>query len=262
MSRKPDTLDSIAADVRNGIERGYYDVRRGAKHRPTSLRQAVARRRGRAIIAEVKFASPAHGRIRAASDPVAVAQQMVAGGAVALSVLTEPTHFAGHLTNLARIRPTVRVPLLMKDFIVAEVQLRAAERLGADAVLLIATLFRRHHCDLSLREMIRHAHDRGLEVLLEAYSRTEFEEALASEADVLGINNRDLRSMTVDLAKTERILRACPPHRRLVVSESGIETPEDIQRLRQAGAHGFLVGTSIMREADPQAAIRRLMKLA
>jgi indole-3-glycerol phosphate synthase len=149
----------------------------------------------------------------------------------------------------------------MKDFVLAEVQLGAAKALGADAVLLVATLFRRHLCDLSLRAMIRHAHDRGFEVLLEAYTRSEFEDALATEADVLGINNRDLRSMTVDLGNTERILRACPPSGRLVVSESGIETVADIRRLRRAGADGFLVGTSIMRAVDPEAAVRELVNL-
>jgi indole-3-glycerol phosphate synthase len=254
-----DILDKIARDVRRTVDAGYYRVPDQPTHTPVSLRAAILQHPQTPIIAEVKFASPSHGTIRSAENPEQIARQMVAGGAAALSVLAEPTHFGGHLENLRAVRKAVQAPVLMKDFVLSSEQLHAARALGADAILFIVALFDRHYCEGELPAMVKQAHTLGLEVLVEAYTEQEFRTALNSDADLLGINNRDLRSMAVDLGNTERILQRVNARGRLVVSESGIETPADIARLRATGAHAFLIGASIMRAPNIAEAVQRLV---
>jgi len=198
------------------------------------------------IIAEVKVASPSSCAIMEEADVGEIALAMERGGAIALSVITEPMFFRGSLEAFLEVRRRVQLPLLMKDIIVSGAQLEAARALGADAVLFIQTLFKRGYCEDDVNAMIAEAHSKGLEVLLEAHTQSEFESAVKTEADLVGINNRDLGTLSVELEVTRSILLACPTNGKLVVSESGIKTPEDIRFLREAGAQAFLVGSAIV----------------
>ncbi|WP_407934024.1 indole-3-glycerol phosphate synthase [Halocatena halophila] len=189
----------------------------------------------RPVIAEIKPTSPTTDGIRA-DDPVALAQSMIAGGAAAISVLTEPDHFGGSIETLTRVRNAVSVPVLRKDFILRESQLDAV---AADLVLLIARF-----CN-DLPAMVAAARERGFQVLVEVHSREELRSAIEAGASIIGINNRDLASLTVDLGTFERLAPAVPDDR-LVVAESGMSTPADCRRMVAAGADALLIGTAIM----------------
>jgi indole-3-glycerol phosphate synthase len=215
---------------------------------------AALRGRAPAVIAEVKQASPSKGVIRADCDPVAIARGYAAAGAAAISVLTEERYFRGRLEDLEPIRAAVDVPLLRKDFLFDPYQLIEARAWGADAVLLIvAMLDSRQLADLHAA-----ATSLGLDVLVEAHTAAEVEHAAAAGATVIGVNNRDLQTFVTTLATAER-LRPLVPVGALAVAESGIETSADVARLRAAGYQAFLVGESLMRAADPGAALRALL---
>ncbi len=184
---------------------------------------------------------------------------MVAGGACALSILTDPDSFDGSLSTLGLVTQNIPVPVLMKDIIVSPRQLRAGANLGADAVVLISELFTRKLGELSLDEMIEESSRLGLEVLAEANSSREFELLSQHRADLYGINNRDLSTLKVELSRTEKILAEAKRPDRPIVSESGIESGEDIRRLKRAGAEVFLVGTSVMRSMDVEGKVRELV---
>lgn len=207
-----------------------------------------------AVIAEVKKGSPSKGIIRPDFDPVAIAGTYQEYGATCLSVLTDEHFFYGHLRNLGRIREAVGLPLLRKDFICDPYQIVEAKAFGADAVLLIAAML-----DLGqLREFAALAADFQLDVLLEVHDENELERALQVPVELIGINNRSLRTFVTDLATTERLLPLIPADR-LVVAESGIHTRADVERLQRAGASGFLVGESLMRETDIGAKLQELL---
>ena len=242
----PDFLDTLAQDAKKTVNKGYYTVSTQATFSPVSLKKAVVENRRNAVITEVKAASPSRGTIRESFDPKAVAAAMKNGGATGISVLTEPKHFNGSLSILAQVRETVELPILMKDIFVSPAQLEAASRSGANAVLLIQALFERGYCELRLDEMISEAHARNLEVLLETHNESEFCSAVETDADLVGINNRDLKSLKVDIGVTERILKKCDSHGRVVVSESGVMSISDLVFLRGCGAQAFLIGSAIM----------------
>ena len=187
------------------------------------------------IVAEVKPTSPTTEGTNE-GDPVALAREMVAGGATALSVLTEPEHFGGSPENLRRIREAVDVPVLRKDFLLHEAQLDAVE---SDLVLLIARFVD------DLEGLLSAARDRGFQVLVEAHTRAELDEALAAGAEIVGINNRDLARLEVDLATFEELAPRVPDDVTLI-AESGVSSPADVRRMREAGADALLVGTAIM----------------
>jgi len=206
------------------------------------------------IIAEVKKGSPSKGVIRPDFDPLSIAETYAAGGATCLSVLTDERFFLGHLRYLALIREQVRLPLLRKDFVCDPYQIVEARWAGADAVLLIAAML-----DLSqLLDFAACAREFSLDVLLEVHDEAELETALQTDCELIGINNRDLRTFVTDLATTERLLPMIPPGR-FVVAESGIHTRADVERLQTAGAGAFLVGESLMREADIEAKLHELL---
>jgi len=187
-------------------------------------------------IAEVKPTSPTtEGERR--EDPVELAEQMVAGGAAALSVLTEPEHFGGTTDDLEAIREAVDVPVLRKDFLLSEAQLDAVE---ADVVLLIARFV-----GDDLADLLAAARERGFQVLVEVHDRDELRRALAAGADIVGVNNRDLAKLEVDLSTFEAVAPQVPDDVTLI-AESGITTPADARRMREAGADGLLVGSAIM----------------
>ncbi|MFC6731954.1 MULTISPECIES: indole-3-glycerol phosphate synthase [unclassified Haladaptatus] len=219
---------------------------------PRSLRSAfdAAAAEGRVpILSEVKPTSPTTEGIRA-DDPAELAREMVAGGASAISVLTEPDHFGGSLDNLRAVREAVDVPVLRKDFILREEQLDGVE---ADVILLIV----RFVSDLD--GLLTAARERGFQVLVEVHTEAELEAALDAGADIIGINNRDLTSLSVDLGTFERLAPKVPDDV-LCIAESGVSTPEDVARMREAGADGLLIGTAIM-DGDVTENTRRLSQL-
>lgn len=255
----PDYLDFLVQEALKTIDLGYYELDSTITRRQLSLKEAILKCRYAPIIAEIKPSSPSHGKLRQISNPVEVAEAMKRGGAVGISILTEPKTFNGSIETLAKVCGSVGVPVLMKDIILDPVQLDAAYKAGAHAVLLIYQVFLRKYSRCSLEEMIQMAHVRGLEVLLETHTKMEFENALLSEADLIGINNRDLASLKVDLKVTESILKDVNPKEKIVVSESGIQTREDVLRLKRSGARAFLVGSAVMAAENIEEKVRELV---
>ncbi len=241
-----DFLDVLARDAQQTIGEGYYEVATQDLFPSISLKKAIMESEKNAVITEVKAASPSRGTIKNNFEPDAVARAMEKGGATGISVLTEPKHFNGSLGYLTKVRKAVKLPLLMKDIILNPLQLETASKIGANAVLFIEALFQREYCKYKLNEMVALAHARNLEVLLETHSEEEFQSAIESDADLIGINNRDLRTLEVDLGITERILKRHSPHEKIVVSESGIMTATDLLFLRNCGAQAFLIGSAVM----------------
>jgi indole-3-glycerol phosphate synthase len=217
-----------------------------------ALREAPAPR----VIAEIKRRSPSRGEIRPDFDPVGCAKAYVEAGAAAISVLTDERFFGGQLDYLDLVRRAVPLPLLRKDFVVDPYQVDEARVAGADAVLLIAGALSAE----SLIDLRARALGLGMDALVEVHDEEELERALGSGADLIGINNRDLRSFQTDLGVTERLAPRIP-RGIVVVSESGIFTPEDVLRLTDAGAHAFLIGESLMREDDVGIALRRVRRV-
>jgi len=208
------------------------------------------------ILFQKKKASPSKGVICEPFDPVAIARSYAAGGAVAISVLTEERYFQGHLDYLAAIHAAVSLPLLRKDFLFDPYQLYEARAYGADAVLLIAA--GEVLSDALLRELVQLAEALEMSALVEIHDRDELQRALRCGARLLGINNRDLRTFHTTLATTEALAPLVPPQV-LVVAESGIETPNDIERLERAGVGAFLIGETLMRAADPGRKLAELL---
>jgi indole-3-glycerol phosphate synthase len=255
-----DFLDVLALDAKETIRKGYYEVPTRTRAVPISLKRAIMASKNAPVITEIKAASPSAGVIRQNLEAVELARAMEKGGAVGISVLTEPTHFQGSLNSLAEARKTVKLPILMKDIILSPVQVEAASKVGANAVLLIQALFDREYCECSLKEMIKEAHLKNLEVLLETHNKDEFRSAVDTDADLVGINNRDLRTLIrVDLNVTRRILENNDAKGKIIVSESGINAPADIHFLRACGAHAFLIGSAIMRVDNVEEKIKELV---
>jgi len=254
-----DFLDTLGRDAKETVGMGYYKVVKAAARSALSLKEAVLKCGGVPIIAEIKVASPSSGTLRENVDVKKVALAMEKGEAVGISVLTEPKHFMGSLEAFAEVRKQVRLPLLMKDIIVSKAQIDAAAKIGADAILLIEPLFKRGYCECGTHSMIKYAHLRNLEVLLEAHTEEEFLSASETEADLVGINNRDLKTLEVDLETTRRILARNNAKEKLIVSESGIQTPAEIRFLHECGANAFLVGSSIMKAENIEEKVRELV---
>ncbi len=256
-------LDEILEHKRGELERARRRTppetlaarARAVAGAPRGFRRAVASGPRPRIVAEIKRRSPSRGEIRQDFDPVACAKAYADAGAAALSVLTDAHYFGGELGFLEQVRAAVGLPLLRKDFLIDPYQVDEARVHGADAVLLIAAA-------LSPEDLVAlrvHARGRGLDALVEVHDEGELETALAAGADLIGINNRDLRSFEVDLGVSER-LAARVPEGVVLIAESGIFTPADVARLEAAGAHACLVGESLMREPDLGLALRRLRR--
>lgn len=215
-----------------------------------------------AVIAEVKKASPSKGIIRPDFDPVAIARSYEAGGAAALSVLTDLSYFQGSLDYLREIRTAVSLPLLRKDFIIDGAQILEARAAGADAILLIVAAFAGPSADgrtvAELAELLKLTRELGMDALVEVHDEAEMRIAAELKADLIGINNRDLRTFVTDLAVTERVAGLCPEGA-LLVSESGLFTAAEVRRVHAAGARAILVGESLMRQPEPGAGIGPLL---
>lgn len=214
---------------------------------PTALGGQVA------VIAEVKRRSPSAGEIRGDVDVVAQASRYEAGGAAAVSVLTDEPHFGGRLADLEAVRAAVSLPLLRKDFTLEAVQLWEARAAGASAILLIARILD----DAELADLLALARSLGLAALVEVHTAPELERALSVGARLVGVNNRDLDRFATDLGVTERLAGAVPPEC-VLVGESGIRTRAAVARLARAGVDAVLVGEALMRGDDPAAAVRAL----
>ncbi len=220
------------------------------------FRAALAAAQGTALIAELKKASPSKGVIRADFDAVAIAQTYAENGATCLSVLTDERYFQGKLDYLHLIREVVAVPLLRKDFIVDPWQIAESRAAGADAILLIVAAL----CPQDLRGLIKMAAEYDLAALVEVHDAEEMQEALDAGAELIGINNRNLHTFRTTLSVTLDLLPTLPADpNRLIVSESGIFTRQDVETLEAANVHAILVGESLMREADIGAKVRELL---
>jgi len=241
-----DFLDLLAYVAQRTIASGYYEKVTPIESKRVSLKKAILDCQVNPVITEIKAASLSAGIIRRNVKNAMIAKAMEDGGATAISVLTEPKQFNGSLEALAQAREVVKLPILMKDIILSPVQIEAASKIGANAVLLIKSLFDRDYGEKSLNEMINAAHVLGLEVLLETHTESEFRSVLETDADLIGINNRNLATLKVDLNVTKNILAKNDSNGKVVVSESGIKMPEDIRFLRESGACAFLVGSAIM----------------
>jgi indole-3-glycerol phosphate synthase len=224
-------------------------VRHGA------FRSALSRTNRVNVIAECKRRSPSRGVIRAEYDPVTIARSYESAGAAAISVLTEPTFFDGALEHLSVVRTAVATPLLRKDFVISEYQLLEARAAGADAVLLIVAAL----SDQELRHLLTAARSLGLDALVEVHDDLELSQAIDVGADVIGVNNRNLRTLAVDVEASERLIAKMPSHV-VAVSESGLKTSADVRRLRQSGYHAFLIGERFMTAPDPGALLADLLE--
>ncbi len=255
-----DFLDVLAQDAKETVRRGYYESPAETAGVHTSLKRAIMESKTAPLITEIKAASPSAGVIRKDIAAAELAKSMERGGAVGLSVLTEPTHFHGALNSLIAARKAVNLPILMKDIILNPLQLEAASKVGANVVLLIQALFDRGYCEGTVQEMIQLAHSRNLEVLLETHNETEFRSAVATDADLIGINNRNLETLKVDLNATKQILQNNDAKGKIVISESGVNTPADIRFLHTCGARAFLVGSAIMRSSNVEEKVKELVQ--
>jgi indole-3-glycerol phosphate synthase len=226
---------------------------------PRGLREALAKGRRPRVIAEIKRRSPSRGEIRADFDPVALAKAFAEAGAAALSVLTDERYFGGRLEYLELVREAADVPVLRKDFAIDTYQIDEARARGADAVLLIVAAFAGGGGARRLAALRERAAELGLDALVEVHDASELDAALAIGADLVGINNRNLRTFEVDLGTTEGLAGRIPEGV-VLVAESGIFTNDDIRRLERAGARAFLVGESLMREPDVGLALRNLRR--
>ena len=205
------------------------------------------------VIAEVKRRSPSAGAIHETLDPVAHARAYAAGGAIGISVLTEPAFFGGSLEDLRRVAAAVSLPVVRKDFLLEELQLVEARAAGAAAVLIIVRILEPQR----VRSLVRAAHDLGLAALVEVHTAGELETAVAAGATIVGVNSRDLDSFTIDRDAADRLI-AQVPRDLVTVAESAIAGRGDVERVGAAGADHVLVGTAVARLADPQDAVRGL----
>jgi indole-3-glycerol phosphate synthase len=261
----PDLLAAIVASARRDLA-----VRRRAVPEPAlearvtarvsppngaAFSARLARPGGVNIIAECKRRSPSRGVLAPSYDPVGQALAYERGGAAAISVLTEPSFFDGALDHLAAVRHAVAVPLVRKDFLVDEYQVLEAAAYGADAVLAIVAALSAN----DLARLLAAAASLGLATLVEVHDEAELDCALASGATIVGVNNRNLRTLAVDTAVSERLARRIPAHV-VAVSESGLTSADDVARMQALGYRAFLVGERLMTSADPERDLRTLVQ--
>ena len=257
-------LDRIVADTKRALQVrqntiSLTEMQRMAlaQSEPLDFNAALKSRGRIRLIAEVKKASPSKGIIRINFDPIEIAKIYASNGAAAISVLTEAGHFMGNLDYLKEIRDTLgnhRPPLLRKDFILDAYQVYESRAFGADAILLITAILTPE----KLRTLMDLSKSLGMHCLVEVHNETELETALNNNAEIIGINNRDLQTFNVDLTTTKRLYHLIPPGK-VVVSESGIKSHEDIQKLEQWGVNAVLIGEAFMSAPDIAAKMREML---
>ena len=251
-------LKKLVNNSQMAIDDGVYDVDVSLQRSNKDFIEIINTNPHPTLLTEIKFASPSLGKIRTLTDPVSIARQMIAGGSKALSVLTQPNLFHGSPEYFIKVREAVDVPLLMKDIMIDNIQIDAAEKIGADYMLLIQSLFDQGFLK-EIDEFVAYAQKKGLKVLLEVHTKQEFENALKTKADLIGINNRNLDTLEIELKTTESVLEGYEKSRP-ILSESGINTPEDIRYLKKCGADAFLVGSSIMKSDNIKEQVRGLVE--
>jgi indole-3-glycerol phosphate synthase len=245
------SIKRLVENSYKAIDKGVYETKQLFTHDTISLRKAITLCAHAPLVTEVKFSSPSQGKIRSKAEPAKISKTMVDSGAIGISVLTQPSFFDGSIEYLATIRKALpRIPVLMKDIIVSTVQIDAGKKAGADCVLLIKSIFDHDLAEEGMEKLLEYAKNRGLEVLVEVHTEQEFGEVVKAKYDLVGINNRNLDNLQVDITNTEKLLKRYYKGTSLIISESGIMSPEDIQYLKSAGADAFLVGTSIMQTPD------------
>lgn len=277
-----DMLRKLASNSQMALDDGIYDVDASLHDLQKSdhdLTSEIKDAAHAAVISEIKFASPSEGTLRTHSDPAGIAVQMVKGGAKGLSVLTQPHLFGGSPEYFIKVRQAVNVPMLMKDVIIDKRQIDAAYHMGADYILLIQSIFQAgavasglnhngssdYHTRNTLDDFIKYAHEKNLGVLLEVHTIQEYADALRTDADVIGINNRNLDTLAIDINVTKNILSEyLKMHHaisdgRAVVSESGILSPADVRTLHSCGVDGFLIGSGIMKSSNIQEAVHAMV---
>jgi len=250
-------LKRLVNNSQMAIDDGTYEVDCNLKKSNKDFLQIIKTHIHATLLTEIKFASPSLGKIRTSGDPANIAKQMISGGSKALSILTQPHLFNGSPEYFMKVREAVDIPLLMKDIIIDKVQIDAAQKMGADYILLIQSLFDQDYLK-EIDEFVGYAHNKGLQILLEVHTPKELENALKTKADLIGINNRNLDTLEIDLSTTQRVLEGFSKTRP-ILSESGIETPEDIQYLKKCGADAFLIGSSIMKSKDIEEHVKKLV---
>lgn len=250
-------LKKLFENSQIAIDEGIYDIKENLSKSNTNLIESIKENQHATLITEIKFSSPSLGEIKKISDPVQIAKSMIKGGAKALSILTQPYLFSGSPEFFIKIRKEIDVPLLMKDIIIDKIQIDAAKKIGADYILLIQSLFDQGLVK-EIDELLDYGHKNGLKILLESHTRAEFENSLKTEADILGINNRNLDTLELDINNTKRILEGYK-NSKIIISESGIETPKDVNFLHDCGANAFLVGSSIMKSDNIQERVSQLV---
>ena len=247
----------MVTNSQNAIDEGIYNIAETLQKSEINLQESIKNSSNAPIITEIKFSSPAEGDIRCVSDPLQIAKSMISGGAQAISVLTQPHLFNGSPEYFIKIRKNVKVPLLMKDVMIDKTQIDAAKKMGADYFLLIQALFDKGFVN-DIDELINYGHKNGLKILLESHTKTEFENALKTDADIIGINNRNLDTLEINLETTKQLLENFDKSK-IILSESGIESSDDIRFLHNSGADAFLIGTSIMKSPDIQKTVSELV---
>lgn len=252
-----DILRKLVKNSQTAINDGVYEISEQLPNSGVNLADSIRNNRHASLITEIKFASPSLGKIRTVSDPVAIAKAMVLGGAVGLSVLTQPHMFNGSPKYFMEVRQQVKVPMLMKDIVIDKIQIDAAKKIGADYMLLIQSLFDMGHLK-EIDEFISYGHKKGLKVLVEAHTESEFANSIKTDADIVGINNRNLDTLEIDINTTKKLLEN-QKKSKITLSESGINSPEDIKFLKKCGADAFLIGSSIMKSDNIEENVRGLV---
>jgi indole-3-glycerol phosphate synthase len=255
-------LKKLADNSYKAINEGLYDADNYHydNHSVISLKKIILSCDHVPIISEIKFASPSKGRILDPSkiNPKELALQMSDSGSVGISILTQPYLFNGSIHNIASVRKSVNLPLLMKDIIVSEIQIDTAKKIGADCVLLIKSVFDKGFSEGSLEKFTDYAIKKGLEVITEVHSEDEFREVLKNKKQLIGINNRNLNTLEVDINVTITLLQKLDKKNNIIISESGISNSDEITKLRSIGVDAFLVGTSIMESGNVFEKIKEL----
>ena len=250
-------LKKLVENSKRAIDDGVYEINEQLEKSNYDFIDIINTNSHPTLLTEVKFSSPSLGKIRTISDPLKIAKQMIDGGSRALSVLTQPHLFNGSPEFFMAIRREVKVPMLMKDIVVDKIQIEAGRKIGADFMLLIQSLFDKKFLD-DIDEFVEFGHKNGLKVLLEVHTLEEFNNALKTNADLIGINNRNLDTLEIDLTTTEKILKNFDSSRP-IISESGIESPEHIKFLKESGASAFLIGSSIMKSQNIEEHVKKLV---
>lgn len=247
-------LEKILNEKQNEVQTLKQENIPVVERRPLSLINAIKQKVPVGIIAEIKRQSPSKGLLQEHVDPVKQAKQYEQAGAAAISVLTDYPFFKGQFADLSAVREVVQIPILCKDFIIDEVQIKKAKSVGADVILLIVAALEQEQ----LKRLYEFASGEGLEVLVEVHDETELERALLIGANIIGINNRNLSTFVVDLQTTVRLAQHPELANLVLISESGIVSGEDVRIVQKAGAKGILVGETLMKSEDIEKTMNEL----